>query len=242
MASHWMGSTPPFRSRVLIAAPHPDDEVLGCGGVMVWLAAHGFAIEILAVTDGAASHSRSRLITRDCLVERRIAERAAALGALGLGNVPVHRLGFSDAETANEERELSEALASHLDAATTLLVPWSHDGHPDHEAVARAGATASHATGAGRLEVPIWARVRGRRCTPSYVLELGSFRRRKRLAVEQHRSQIVALGPSVVDGPVVHPDELDALTSATEWLVKPPKGTALVAVRGSLSRDLRRGG
>ena len=203
----------------MIAAPHPDDEVLGCGGVMAWLVDHGFELEILAVTDGAASHARSRMITRDVLVDRRIAERLAALAELGLAGIPVHRLGFSDAGTTGEECDLATAISSHLDEDTTLLVPWVHDGHPDHEAVARAGISAARATGAEWFEVPIWARVRGEHCTPSHVLELGSFRSRKRRAVEEFRSQLVALGPEAVDGPVVHPDELDALTSPTEWLV-----------------------
>ncbi len=226
-AAHWVGSEPGFRPRVVIAAPHPDDEVLGCGGVMVWLASQGFELEIVAVTDGAASHARSRMITRDVLVDRRDLERVAALGALGLADVPVHRLGFSDAETAGREREMATAIAHRLDPGTTLIVPWRHDGHPDHEAVARAGVKAAKASGASWFEAPIWARVRGRRCAPSYVLDLGTVRCRKQLAVAEYRSQLVALGPDPVDGPVVHPEELEALTSSTEWLVGPAHGAGM---------------
>jgi LmbE family N-acetylglucosaminyl deacetylase len=39
--------------RVLVVAPHPDDEVLGCGGMIAWHAARGDAVAVLELTDGA---------------------------------------------------------------------------------------------------------------------------------------------------------------------------------------------
>jgi LmbE family N-acetylglucosaminyl deacetylase len=214
------GRGPCFRDRVLIAAPHPDDEVLGCAGVMAWLHDRGARVEIIAVTDGDASHARSTRVTRSNLVERRSSERARALAELGLRDVRIDRLGLPDAGLAACEPELRTMVERRLDAETTLIVPWRHDGHPDHEAVARAGLSAARAVGSPCLEVPIWARVRGRRCSPSHVLDLGAFRARKVEAVQAYRSQIIPLGPDPVDGPVVHPDELEALTSPTEWLVE----------------------
>jgi LmbE family N-acetylglucosaminyl deacetylase len=212
---------PPFRPRVVIAAPHPDDEVLGCAGVMSWLDRNDFEVEIVAVTDGDASHARSSRVNPMSLVQLRRSERGIALRGLGLGHLPVDRLGLPDGEVALKEADLSDALACRLDAATTLIVPWRHDGHPDHEAVGRAGVDAAHRVGAACLEVPIWARVRGRRCVPSYVLTLGELHRAKRTAAEAYASQLLPLGPDECDGPVVHPDELDAMTSDTEWLLEP---------------------
>ena len=219
-ALQWRGACPRVRDRVLIAAPHPDDEVLGCAGLMSWLHDHDVPLEVVAVTDGDASHARSTRISRAALIDQRHAERQRALTRLGLGDVTVDRLGLPDATVGAHEARLQAAFESRLDVRTTLVVPWRHDGHPDHEAVARAGLEAARATGAGCLEVPIWARVRGHRCSPSHVLELGAFRAQKIEAVLSYRSQLVPLGPDAVDGPVVHPEELDALTSSTEWLVQ----------------------
>jgi LmbE family N-acetylglucosaminyl deacetylase len=205
---------------VLVAAPHPDDEVLGCAGIRVWLAGHGHRVEIVAVTDGDASHARSSRIARPVLVERRRHERARALAALGLGDVTVDRLRLPDASVDGHEVELRAALAARLDREATLIVPWRHDGHPDHEAVARAGLLAAVATGAACVEVPIWGRVRGRP-RPAHVLELHDVHARKCAAVEEYRSQLFALGPEAVDGPVVHPHERAAMTTDAEWLVGP---------------------
>jgi LmbE family N-acetylglucosaminyl deacetylase len=214
----WAGAAPPFRPRVVVAAPHPDDEVLGCAGIMRWLQDDGYVVEVVAVTDGDASHARSERITRPELVDRRQAERREAFVRLGIEPAAVRRLGLPDAGVAGHEQNLAIALGECLDGATTLIVPWRHDGHPDHEAVARAGLDAARARSAGCLEVPIWARVRGKAFRPDYALELHEFRCAKRAAAQAFDSQIRPLGPDAADGPVVHPHELEALTSGFEWL------------------------
>jgi LmbE family N-acetylglucosaminyl deacetylase len=206
---------------VVIAAPHPDDEVLGCAGIMAWLDRNGVAVEIVAVTDGDASHARSSRISAAELVARRMTERTAALERLGLTRLPVHRLGLPDSAVADHERTLVDALASHVDPDTTLLVPCEDDGHPDHEAVARAGIRAAQVRGSVCLQVPIWARVRSSRPPPLFVLELDDFRAVKAAAVREFRSQLVPLGPDAVDGPVVHPHEVERMTTGTEWVVAP---------------------
>jgi LmbE family N-acetylglucosaminyl deacetylase len=222
-ATVWSGAVPEFRPRVVVAAPHPDDEVLGTGGMMRWLDRRGHRVCVVAVTDGAASHARSRRISRSELVRLRARERIHALTELGLGHLAVRRLGLDDAEVARDEERLVDELRAFLGPDTTLVVPWRHDGHPDHEAVARAGRLAAQQTAAGLLEVPIWARVRGRRPDPSYVLQLDAdLYARKWRAIRRHRSQLVPFGPDAVDGPVVHPDELDAMVVPTEWFVADP--------------------
>ena len=46
--------------KILVVAPHPDDESLGCGGLIAKLAASGSAFCVLFVTDGGASHRTRR--------------------------------------------------------------------------------------------------------------------------------------------------------------------------------------
>ena len=41
-------------SRVVVFAPHPDDEVLGCGGALADLLGRGARLDFVLVTDGAA--------------------------------------------------------------------------------------------------------------------------------------------------------------------------------------------
>ncbi|EPM97523.1 hypothetical protein A259_30857, partial [Pseudomonas syringae pv. actinidiae ICMP 19070] len=46
----------PPNCRAVIIAPHPDDEILGCGGLMSQLAQLQRNLLLISVTDGTASH------------------------------------------------------------------------------------------------------------------------------------------------------------------------------------------
>ncbi|MDQ2822555.1 MAG: PIG-L family deacetylase [Pseudomonadota bacterium] len=143
-------------TRVVIVAPHPDDEILACGGLLQQLAARAMPVLIVAVTDGEASHPGSATWTRARLQTVRPDETMAALALLGLADVPVLRLALPDGGVALRETELARMLANIMTGADLVLTTWRHDGHPDHEATARACATAAGACGAKLIEAPIW--------------------------------------------------------------------------------------
>lgn len=117
---------------VLVLAPHPDDEVLGCGGVAAALAGAGVRVDLVAVTDGESSHPGRA----DELRSVRAQERVTALHRLGLDDAHVHRLGLPDGGVS-EDRVVT-AVRPLTDETTVVLAPWEHDGHPDHDAVGRA--------------------------------------------------------------------------------------------------------
>nr|MDT0666678.1 PIG-L family deacetylase [Micromonospora sp. DSM 115978] len=91
-------------------APHPDDETLGVGGLMVLLRRAGVPVTVVAVTDGDASHPHSPTLRPADLVRLRDAERKAAFAELGLADVPVHRLGLPDGGVARYRGPLTDAL------------------------------------------------------------------------------------------------------------------------------------
>lgn len=214
----WTPAPPPVPRLLVVVAPHPDDEVLGAGGILRWADGEGAATAVVACSDGEASHGRSRLVAADELRRRRAEERADALDVLGV-DPHVVRLGHPDGQLAAHEDEIVASLAGFGGDGVTFVVPWVHDGHPDHEAVGRAGRAAAAATGAQLWPVPIWAKVRREHPLPEPVARLvlsPEVRRAKADAVDRHRSQLVALGPAPEDGPVVHPTELAAMLDGTE--------------------------
>ena len=115
-------------SRVVLVAPHPDDELLGAGGLLSSLAARGCTIEIVAVTDGEASHPDRA----EQLCSARADERTDALARIGLSGAQVHRLGLPDGGL--EVETVREALRPLLRPTDLVLAPWELDGHPDHDA------------------------------------------------------------------------------------------------------------
>ena len=82
----------------LILAPHPDDESLGCGGLIAALSEAGRPPLVVCVTDGSASHPGSRTHPPARLKTLREAELCAACAELGVPAQNVHFLGLTDAK------------------------------------------------------------------------------------------------------------------------------------------------
>ena len=148
----------PPGSRAVIIAPHPDDEVLGGGGLLQLLAAAGRPLQLSSVTDGSASHPGSERWPVERLSVIRPQESAEALRRLGL---PRHRLkwlrgGFTDTQVAAQEQQLRTFIESHLRPNDVVFTTWREDGHCDHEAVGRASAEAARQVGATCHELPVW--------------------------------------------------------------------------------------
>lgn len=143
--------------RLVVVAAHPDDESLGAGGLLARAHRLGWAIEVVAATDGGASHPDSPTHTPERLATIRRAELQDAVAATAPG-ASVRPLGLPDSGLADHEDHLARTLVDLVgDGRRTLLVaPWRRDAHPDHEAAGRAAATASVRTGARLLEYPVW--------------------------------------------------------------------------------------
>lgn len=137
---------------VLVVAPHPDDEVLGAGGLLALLAARGAHVTVLALSDGECAYGRADRR----LGARRVAETQEALRRL-LGFMPnVDRLALPDGRLASHGEAIAAGAERHIGARTWCLLPHRWDGHPDHEAATAAVATVARARGARLLEYPIW--------------------------------------------------------------------------------------
>jgi LmbE family N-acetylglucosaminyl deacetylase len=160
LASSCLAELPPLQitppGRLVVVAPHPDDEVLGAGGLLQSMHHLGVELGVIAVTDGEGSHPVAHSSGVD-IASTRALESAIALDRLGCGRVPVTRLGLPDGEVASEISRLTEALADLLGPDDLCLTPWRSDGHPDHDATGAATLAAAAATGTPVLEYLVWA-------------------------------------------------------------------------------------
>lgn len=149
----------PNAARAVIVAPHPNDEVLGCGGLLQQLSYLDRPLQLISVTSGAASHPGSQRWSAPRLSIIRPQETATALHRLGLclGTLKWIHGGFDDSQVAQQEDRLRAFLLRYLHPQDVVFTTWRQDGHPDNEAVGRAVALAVEQVGAKLHEIPIGA-------------------------------------------------------------------------------------
>lgn len=148
----------PADARVCIIAPHPDDEILGCAGLIQRLDTLGYQIVLFAVTNGTASHPDSSLYTPEELNLIRPAETRAALEELPLKqNILRIALDIQDGQVAEQREMLHQQLKTYLQANDVLVTTFVHDGHPDHEITGQVTQQLATELHLSCIQVLIWA-------------------------------------------------------------------------------------
>ena len=127
----------PGRS-VLVLAPHPDDEIFGCGGTMIKHCQAGDSVSVLIVTDGAFGKSEN---DRAAHAAMRAAESLAASRLIGYS--PLAFLQYRDRELAGCDGLVLDLLKIFNESDIDLIyVPSIDEMHPDHHALALAALRA----------------------------------------------------------------------------------------------------
>ncbi len=135
---------------VAVVAPHPDDETLAAGGLIFDLSKAGWRVNIVVVTDGAASHPGTRHLAQIREVECR-----RAVQALGVSGSPEF-LRFPDGAVHSNVAEIATSLRARFADADLVVAPRLDDVHSDHEATARAVEMAFDDSGPPHLRYAIW--------------------------------------------------------------------------------------
>lgn len=150
---------------LLVFAPHPDDETLGCGGTLAALRALGAKVHIAFLTDGGASHPRHPVVSPAKLAALRRNEAVAATRALRVESSRVFFIDALDGTLASlppgGKDDLVLKIAEILGKTSpdaVMLTCW-RDGSSDHEAANNLVHLALGRTGRSPrvFEFPIWA-------------------------------------------------------------------------------------
>lgn len=171
---------PPPHPRILVLAPHPDDEILGCGGAAAICSLNGRAIRTLIVTNG--EHLSVPGLQPAEVGERR--QEDALRASRVLGTPPPVFLGFGDGTLPQVLTDLSAAISQHVEEfkPDAVYAPWLLDAHADHQALAIALSLARVPATTEVWGYEVWAAAPANR-----LVDVTKVWDRKTRALEEHR-------------------------------------------------------
>ena len=131
-----------MEKNILVVAPHPDDEILGCGGTIKKRVDEGHQVYVLIMSRGTPKYySEERIVN----VRREAKAAGQLLGVKETLFFDFHAPELDTVPLAELSRKITEVL-TRLQIHTVYL-PHRGDIHYDHELVFRAGLVAARPTG-----------------------------------------------------------------------------------------------
>ena len=193
--------------KILVIAPHPDDEVLGCGGAIAHHVAHGDTVHVLVVTRGDPD------IFPPAIIEITRGELAKAHQLLGIASVEFLDFPAPKLDTIAGHL-ISDAIGKTFKKLmpSTIYLPHRGDIHADHRRVFDAALVAARPINGCSVKsilcyetlsetewgYPLGADV----FSPTVYLDISKHLERKLKALECYQSQLL---------PAPHPRSLQAI-------------------------------
>ncbi len=169
---------------VVVFAPHPDDEVFGCGGAIMRHVTAGVPVHVVILSDGAFHAGNEE---HQSLVEIRETESRKAADVLGYGEPEFWRLpdrGIEYGEALIER--LMQTMRTHQ--ADLIYAPSLREMHPDHRQLAMAAVEAVRRLGDNlrlamyEVGIPLQQ--------PNLLLDISDLLDRKQVAMADFISQL----------------------------------------------------
>jgi LmbE family N-acetylglucosaminyl deacetylase len=180
----------PPAKRALVLAPHADDEVIGCGGTLVKLAARGVPTRIAYLTDGRAVSADTQ--QDEAMAATRAAEARSVSARLGLSEPILVGWNERTFSAPANEAALVERLAGVLASVEpdAVYVPFFQDAHGDHRYANHLLARALVASG---REPTIYAYEVWSLVPPGLVVDISAELEEKQRLIDCYPSQLAYL-------------------------------------------------
>lgn len=205
---------------ILIVAPHPDDESIGCGGIIALARDAGISVTIAVLTDGSASHPGSVSYPPSRLAEVRQRELVDAIEILGVSPDRLFAFGRKDGALDPRDPQLEQDLVALIErySIRSIFAPWDGDSHPDHRAAYNLSLTAARRTSLSLWAYPVWGLIHDveKLFKPTVRVNISSKIALKRAAIAQHRSQFGHVVSDSLDPFQISDAQLDRFTQPFE--------------------------
>lgn len=215
---------------ILVLAPHPDDETLGCGALL----SHAFArhgAHVICMTDGSAAPDGPWTWSPGEHGRHRLGELDLAVSHLGGHASDITCLRRPAGWT--ERTETFRMLATHIGViagsvgARRIFATAGTGGNDDHRATACVAELAASLYGLDLWYYPVWSQWNAAdladrsRIARAHRLPLGAATEAKTRALGAHRSQLDAAVPDAVAWPGAPRTLRDLFLGRDEVFFKP---------------------
>ena len=177
----------PAAQKVWVLAPHPDDEVFGCGGAALIYAAQGAQVQVSVMSSGTGYAEGAEA---ERIQSTRENETNAALQSMGIEPASFWRLPDRGlGQCADLAMRLFEQLQSQ--SYQVVLAPSLNEVHPDHLALTRALIAAFEMCQAAGQPLPYLVKYEvGAPIKPNLLLDISKVWPRKLQAMQCFTSQL----------------------------------------------------
>lgn len=162
--------------------PHPDDEVIGCGGLIALLSKIGARVDCVLVSDGSGAGALPE--GTDLIRQKEFCDSMLILNP----NADLHFWKMPDGNLA-KSKILSQLKQFICDKKPqTLIVPWPSDCHPDHRAIAEATRMLTQSPMEGLKQIlfyEVWTPLISNR-----ILDITSVWEKKYAAIKCHKTAL----------------------------------------------------
>ena len=179
----------PHARRVLVLAPHPDDEVFGCAGAIVKYVRRNATVDIVVFTTGCAyleGHEKE--------VMKATRKQESMLAAQIMSCHSPEFLDFEDRQL-NQVPDLKELIQTKIDKfqPDLIFVPSLWEIHPDHRALCISTlSSAMDAFNASNFELHVMQYEVSAPLNPNFILDISDCYHLKDSAVQSFRSQLLS--------------------------------------------------
>jgi LmbE family N-acetylglucosaminyl deacetylase len=166
--------------RALVLVPHPDDEAIGCGGLISALVKEGCDVFTLLVSDGSGGPDAPFNASNVRLDEF---QRSIEI----LGAQELNRLMLEDSNLVTHKIVLREQIKKHiLQCSPDLIIaPWLGDSHPDHSVIGVCASDLSKELDLSLIAYEVWTPLK-----PTHALDITPVSKKKREAIQAHKTAL----------------------------------------------------
>lgn len=188
--------------KIIIFAPHPDDESYGVGGSIIKWIEEGHDVHIIWFTDGRAGYRVAReqnqledceatRISEDQLAKIRLSEANAAGEYLGVKEENRHFLKYHDHELKNHVDNAVEKIKDIVRDADLFVIPSNNNGHPDHQSTHDIALNVAHELELNHLKFYVYALYNPLKAQGDNLIKIkiGDLRFKVYQALKLHKSQ-----------------------------------------------------